>query len=303
MPRQTVTIASIAVLLCASAWGLFWVPIRYFENLGIDGSWTVFLLNAPATIALGAAVLFTFPTQRPHLGKSLVIGLFAGLGIASYSIGLVYSEVVRTTLLFYLTPVWATFIGMYWLAERVNLYRWIAILLGLGGFVVLLAGNAGKPLNIGDLLALVSGLSWAIGASLIKYHGKIPVAGMVFFQFFFLSVFALVLGYLFGKPELPDLDVVGDALWLMATVSLLMFVPAATLVFWAQQFLFPGRVGLLMMSEVVVATVTASIFLPDERLTAIQWISCLMIIAASVVELLPALTRQKRTAGPSTSKP
>ena len=295
MPRQTVTIASLAVLLCASAWGLFWIPIRYFETKGVDGSWTVFFLNAPAAILLAAFIARTFPAQRPHLGKAFVIGMFVGLGMASYTIGLIYSEVVRTTLLFYLTPVWATFIGIYWLGERVNAYRWVAILLGLGGLVLLLAGNTGKALNVGDLLAFSSGIFWAIGASLIKHHGKIPVAGMVFFQFVFLAFFAVALGYVVGEPELPDLTVIGNALWIMTALSVLILLPAATLVFWAQQFLFPGRVGLLMMSEVVVATLTASLLIPDERLSPLQWISCLMIIAASVVELIPALTKKAQT--------
>ena len=66
MPQRTVTLASLAVLFCASAWGLFWIPIRYLEKTGVDGSWTVFLLNAPAALALLIYVLLTFSEQQKH---------------------------------------------------------------------------------------------------------------------------------------------------------------------------------------------------------------------------------------------
>ena len=37
---------SIALFLSAAAWGLFWIPLRQVEALGISGSWTVVIFNA-----------------------------------------------------------------------------------------------------------------------------------------------------------------------------------------------------------------------------------------------------------------
>jgi len=55
--------------------------------------------------------------------------------------------------------------------------------------------------------------------------------------------------------------------------------------FWVQKFLFPGRVGLLMMSEVLTAVLTASLFLPEERLSAIEWAGAVLIIGACLFEV------------------
>ena len=48
------------------------------------------------------------------------------------------ASVTKTTVLFYLTPVWATLFAYVALSERVGLGRWLAIaggLLGTGVFV------------------------------------------------------------------------------------------------------------------------------------------------------------------------
>ena len=68
-------------------------------------------------------------------------------------------------------------------------------------------------------------------------------------------------------------------------ISILAFLLAVCLLFWAQKFLFPGRVGLLMMSEVLTAVITASVFRPEERMSAIEWSGAALIIGACLVEV------------------
>jgi drug/metabolite transporter (DMT)-like permease len=58
------------------------------------------------------------------------------------------------------------------------------------------------------------------------------------------------------------------------------------IIFWAQKFLYPGRVALLMMTEVMVATLTASLFLPNEAMGVIEWIGATLIVGACLVEVL-----------------
>ena len=51
---------SIALFLSAAAWGLFWIPLRQVEALGIPGSWTVVIFNAIPLIVLIPIFLLTF---------------------------------------------------------------------------------------------------------------------------------------------------------------------------------------------------------------------------------------------------
>ena len=96
--------ASSVVFFSAALWGLYWIPLRYLEGLGIGGGWAVALLNLPAGVALLPLVLLAWRRHRAHMGQALAIGIFTGLGLALYASGLIYSSVVRATLLFYLTP-------------------------------------------------------------------------------------------------------------------------------------------------------------------------------------------------------
>lgn len=292
----SVGFASATVFLSASLWGLYWVPLRYLEGQGIGGGWAVALLNLPAGMVLALFVARQWDRHRGQVAHALVIGVLIGLGMALYAMGLVYSSVVRATLLFYLTPVWATLIGIAWLGEKSSWQRWAAIGGGFGGMVLLVSGGGSVPLNIGDLYALLSGVFWAFGAAMIKRYDRVPVPGMTMVQFAVTALGAVVLGYIAGSVTLPTVDRALPMMPMAALVSVAFFLPAACLVFWAQKFLFPGRVGLLMMSEVLTAVLSASLFLPEERLSALEWTGAALIIGACLVEVLLTPHRQPETA-------
>jgi drug/metabolite transporter (DMT)-like permease len=285
--------ASASVFLSASLWGLYWIPLRYLEGQGVDGGWAVVLLNLPAALALALVVLWQWKRHRGQLGHAIAIGALVGFGLALYASGLVYSSVVRATLLFYLTPVWATLVGIAWLGEKTCWQRWAAIGAGFAGLMLLVSGGGPVPLNIGDLFAFLSGVFWAFGAAMIKRYDTVPVPGMTMFQFAFTALGAILLGHVAGAVTLPTGDLLAQVMPMATLVSILAFLPAVCVLFWAQKFLFPGRVGLLMMSEVLTAVLTASLLLPEERMSAVEWAGAALIIAACLVEVL--LTPQERS--------
>ncbi|WP_127112016.1 DMT family transporter [Shimia sediminis] len=286
--------ASVAVFVSASAWGLYWIPLRALDEQGVGGSWAVALLNAPAALVLAVIVLFQLQAHRGHMRDAAAIGLATGLGLALYGIGIAHTTVMRATLLFYLTPVWATLIGIVWLEEKAGVLRWVAIGIGLVGLLLLVSGGDGSTsLGIGDVFAFFSGVAWAIGASMIKKYEGVPLAGMTMFQFTATTFFGLLLGAVAGVLHVPDQGALLAALPYGASISILLIIPAVIVLFWAQKFLFPGRVGLLMMSEVLVAGITASLFLPHERMNGVEWAGAALILSACLVEVL--LTPSEQT--------
>ena len=280
------TFASSVVFLSSALWGLYWLPLRHLEKQGIDSGWAILLINAPAAIAAAFYLLWHFKRYKAELLRAFLIGLFTGLGLALYASGLIHSSVVRATLLFYLTCVWSTLIGFIWLAERANWQRWAAIFSGLAGLALIASGGSNAAtLNIGDLFALFSGISWAIGAAMIKRFNQTPVPSIVTFQIFFTCIFALLLASLVGKVALPAVSTIVDLSPIILTFSFIVVLPTSAAIFWAQKFLFPGRVGLLMMSEVLVAIVSASILLPEESMSIIEWAGATLIICACLIEV------------------
>lgn len=285
LANPSVGTASAAVILSAALWGLFWVPLRSFEASGVDGEWALFLLYFPGFVLLFGIVAWDFRRQRPHLKAALLVGFFVGLALACFGVGILHTTVVRSTLLFYLTPIWGTLIGVLWLGERFSWKRWVAIGLGTAGLLALISGKSGGAQMTGDLLSLLAGVFWAIGSAIIKKSGQIPIAGMSMVQFFWAAVLSLLIGSLLSPLSPLDLGDFRVAAVAMLLVSLVLVVPAVFMLFWASQHLYPGRVGLLMMSEALVALVTASIFLPEETLDALQWVGAFLIVTASFVEL------------------
>lgn len=279
--------ASAAVFVSASVWGLYWIPLRALDAQGVGGSWGVMLLNAPAALAMAVVVLLQLSKHRGHMREAAAIGAVTGLGLALYGVGIVHTTVMRATLLFYLTPVWATLIGIVWLEEKATWLRWLAIGVGLVGLLFLISGGDGSmPLGVGDVFAFFSGIAWALGASMIKKYEGVPLPGMTMFQFASTSFFGVLLGAIAGVLVFPSGQSLLVALPYGAFVSILFIIPAVMVLFWAQKFLFPGRVGLLMMSEVLVAAITASLYLPEERMNGLEWFGAALILGACLVEVL-----------------
>lgn len=284
--RPSSGFASALVLFSASLWGLYWIPLRFFESQGIGGGWAIASLNLPAALILLISVLLEWGRHRKHMSQASAIGLLTGFGLALYGSGLVYSSVVRATLFFYLTPVWATLIGIFWLGEKACWQRWAAIICGLVGLMMLVSGGGSVPLNIGDLYAFFSGVFWAIGAAMIMRFETVPVTSMTMFQFIFTALGAILLSWIAGGVDLPSGDVMASIMPIAMLIAVVVFIPAVCVLFWVQKFLYPGRVGLLMMSEVLVAVITDSLLLPQERMSEVAWIGAVVIVGACLVEVL-----------------
>lgn len=274
------------MFVSASVWGLYWIPLRYLETLGLHGTWPVAMINFPAAVLLAGIVLWRWEANRHQIRFAWGIGLFTGMAFAFYATGLLYSSVVRVTLFYYLTPIWATLIGMVWLGEKASWRRWAAIAIGLVGLAFLVSGGGSIPLNIGDLFGFLSGISWAIGGAMIMRFGTVPLEGSTMAQLTVTSIGALMLGALTTGLPLPDAQVFVSALPLASLVSVVVLLPSIWVIFWASRILFPGRVGLLMMTEVLVAVITAAFLLPEESMSVREWIGAALIVSACFAEVL-----------------
>jgi hypothetical protein len=150
--------------------------------------------------------------------------------------------------------------------------RVISIIVAFFGLILLLSGNgsAQAPLNIGDLFSFLSGIFWAIGIASLNSWSQIPILPLSTFVFLsktiILAVFTVVI---YGDP-LPDFTMAHAAFPTAVFWSIVILLPCFFVIFQASQFLFLGRVGLLTISEVVVAIDSAAILVPDEPMQAIQ---------------------------------
>jgi len=286
---------SLALSLSAAAWGLYWLPLRTIESAGISGSWSVVFFNACPLIVLLPWLVFHFRKLKNIAGPTLLAAIMIGMAFTLYANGLLETTVVRATMLYYLTPVWSTLIGVIWLSEPLTRARIIAIGVAfLGLFLLLSDGESSEyPLNIGDLYSFLSGIFWAIGVATLNRWSNIPILPLATFIFISTTaISALFAGVLYVDP-LPDFAMMQAAFPTAAFWSIFILLPCFCIIFRVSQLLFPGRVGILTMSEVIVAIISAAILLPEETMVWMQWLGAVAILLAGLIEVLFGHSRKQ----------
>ena len=281
------TSLSFATFLSAAAWGMYWFPLRLIESVGISSSWSVVIINACPMILLIPLFLFTLKNLKLNLKPLFFSALMIGVAITLYANALVETTVIRATLLFYLNPILGTVIGLIYLSEQVTKARLISIFIAMLGLVLLLweSESSTHPLNIGDFYGLLSGLFWVLGATSLKQAESIPIIPLTTLIYGSTTLFSLIFASSIYSDITPSISLILTILPSSLFWSIIVFLPSFMIIFKVSQYLFPGRVGLLMMSEVIVAIISASLLLPSETMILRQWFGAIAIVGAGVIEV------------------
>ena len=282
-------ILSLIIVVSSCAWGLYWLPLRSIEQSGIVGSWSIVLVNACPLIILVPLIFFNLDKLKKYPKPILFAGIMIGAAFTFYANGLVQTSVIRATLLFYLSPIWSTIIGIIWLNERLTIARVISIIVALIGLILLLYDFRNQEtvmLNFGDFSSILSGLFWALGASILKKWSKLPIIPLTAIVYFSTTSLSILLAIIVYKAPIPSLGLIGQNFSTAFIWSVIVLLPSFCIIFRISQILFPGRVGILMMSEVAVAVISAKILLPEEQMVILQWIGASAILLAGVVEII-----------------
>ena len=265
MERSTVeTLAMVSVAAAGAAWGIFWIPLRALDEAGIVGAWAVVSFYVLPTLLL-APIIFLRQRQIVDGGWLLqAAGLLAGGALVCYAGALIFTEVVRATLFFYLTPIWSTLLAWIVLGEPISMPRWATIGLGLMGLLIFVRADTGMSggLNTGDWMGIASGVIWAAAAVVMKSDEDGNGIDFTLSYFVWGSVAALLLLIvpLEGSGSMPDFETIRTVLLWMVPVALLLVIPPAFAIMWGATVLSPGLVAILFMTEISAAAVTAAIW-------------------------------------------
>ena len=281
------TFAMVAVAAAGLAWGIFWIPLRALDEAGIAGVWAVVLFYVLPTVLL-APIVFLRRRQIMDGGWSLQIaGGLAGIALVCYAGALIFTEVVRATLFYYLTPIWSTVLARFVLGERITALRWGTIALGLAGLLIIVKADTGLSdgLSIGDWLGIVSGLVWAAAAVYMKSEEDGNGIDFALSYFVWGSFAALLLVALpFGSAQsIPHWETTLSVLYWMVPVALFLIIPPALAIMWGATVLSPGLLATLFMTEISAAAVTAAIW-AGEPFGTREILGVILITAAGVFE-------------------
>ncbi len=286
--RLPVLLALGAALL----WGFWWLPINWLQSQGVPGLWAGVALNVGA---IPACLIASLVWSEKALPLRTVLGaMSAGGAITLYSGAVVETSVVRAVLLFYLAPAWAIAIECLFFGRR---FRWLNFLtLGLAalGFLFIFRFQIDRSaFNSGDVMALISGVCWAVGSALIFSGKPASAAKLCLVTVMSGACIGLLLVLAFEASPAPTLEVrsLGPAL-LTGTVYLM---PLMVATLWSARFLPPATMSFLLTAEVISGVASAAILLGDP-FGMFEVAGALLIIAAALVEVVSGTQHPPTTA-------
>ncbi len=286
MPISQTGLAKFAALYSGLIFGLFWFPLRFLEAQGVPGVWPAVLINGTTAAFMIPVVIwrwkrFVFGGWRFH-----VAGLLAGTTLVLYAAGLLYTEVVRIIVLYYMLPIWGFLLARIFLGAAITPVRWLAMGLGFVGLYIIFGAEAGLPLprNAGDWMGLISGFIWAIAATMILADKTSAVIDYALYYLVWGGAGTIVILLFSGDlATVPDSSIVLDSMVWVVPLALLGLVPAGLATLYAPAFLNPGTVGLLFMTEISVSVGTAAVF-AGEPFGRREAIGVILISLAGLIE-------------------
>jgi len=270
------------LLTGATVWGLIWYPYRVLEHAGISGELAATLTYICA-LALGAVL---FQSQLRELRASWLlaaVALSAGWANIGFIIAVVYGEVMRVVLLFYLAPVWTMLLARLLLAEKLTGPGYGLMLLALSGAVAMLwQPQMGWPLprSAAELIGLSAGAMFALSNVLVRKTAGIAIELKVLAVFAGCAAIGAV-WILFSAP----VPVTWPHSLDQAMLLLLLSVVVLSVNFAVQYGLTrvsANRAIVIYLFELVVTAVSAW-WLVGELLTLKEWCGGMLIITAGLL--------------------
>jgi len=276
----------VIVLLGASVlWGLSWLPLKQINAMGIDG--IVVTMGAYGALALLLTPLLAeqFGRWRAHKRAMAMILLLGGGANLAFTYALINGEVIRVMVLFYLLPVWGVLGGKFLLHERVDRWRWLGAGLAVTGAFIILGGFdalGGAPSWI-DLIALLSGLLFAMNNLVFRAAAAVPVTSKITATFY--GCLLLAGGLLALGAEQVPYEASADAWLALAAYAVLWLLPANVGSQWGVSHMEAGRSSIIIIMELIIAVLSATL-IAGERMDGMEMLGGALILAAALIEAL-----------------
>jgi drug/metabolite transporter (DMT)-like permease len=275
--------ATFAVAFVGVTWGCWWIFLRLIEARGISPGWTLATVYGAAAIILLPLFVWRWRRWRGLVWPVIAVGVAYGLPLAFWSHAVIHGNVVRVTLLFYMTPVWGTLVAVAAFRERLTPLRLLAVVFGLIGAAAVLGLEQGFPVprTTQEWMALLAGALFALAAAASRRWPDVSGYDSSFVMFLCGAALGVVFAGLFGAETMPAATAVLSALPVVAFLGIVFAIPSQFVLCWAAARLDPGRVSTLIMFDVLATTVSARL-LTSEPFGWHELTGCLAILAAGI---------------------
>lgn len=281
--------AELIVAAAAALWGLFWIPLRALERQGLEPEWVTLSQFIAPLVCLLPFVIYKLFRGEPAGFRQYGTGLLVGTAFALYCESLLLTDVIRALILFYVAPAWGTLLEVAFMGRKFTYWRALALALSMLGLIAILSAGDGPSfsINVGDVMALLSGILFSIGAMRIRQKLEASVFEQLFAFFFYGALATLLLLQIFVAQfnTLPSLEVLEKSVFWVLLMAAGFLIPVMAGIFWGSRLIDPGRLGILLQLEAIVGISSAAIF-AGERFGILEATGSILVIGAGLVEIL-----------------
>lgn len=266
----------------AVLWGLFWWPLKQFDAAGIPAGFIQAIIFGLPGLLLLPWAWRSRSAWRNRAALLALIAMLGGWANASFASSLAYGSVVRVMLLFYLAPVWTILAARLFLGEALTPLRLAALGLAMIGLAFTLGGPElfSAPLSLIDLLALSSGLAFALNNVAIRASQGLPEVARAVAVFFGCALISL--GFLGWNGQAAPAMEASHGMALVA-LALAWVLPGTLATFYGVARLDAGKAAILLLTELVVGVFSA-VAIGGETLSAQEAIGGALILVAAAIE-------------------
>ncbi len=288
--RSSQKAAILSLIVLVLIWGYNWVVMKMALRYSSSSDF------AALRILVGLIGLFIVfvSSRKPLLPKKEVFGIFlTGLlqtgGFYVFSTwALVSGGVGKTVVLNYAMPFWVLLLAWFALGERLQRAQWAGVVSALAGLLLILMPFRFTQGLFSEVLALLSGFSWAAGivvAKRLQQRTELDLLSFTTWQMIFGSIPLFLCAFLIPSPPVR---------WTPTFVATLAYsgilggAVAWSLWFFALSRLPAGVASLGTLATPVVGVLAAWIQL-GEAPTLLEAVGMMLIIGALVINSMQAI--------------
>lgn len=246
------------------------VPIG--ETIFVRGVMALIILGLIAHRTTGLRILKTSHWRR-HAVRSLagtanMFCLFAALTMI---------PLADVTAISFATPIFITILAMIFLKERIHMYRWTALIVGLIGVVIMVAPKLSLHIvHTGWLIALAGSVLAAVALTTLRSMAKTEPAITITFYFLMTAMICALITSLFGWVT-PDLR---QGIWMLLAALCGVLGQLAMTV--AYRYAEASTIAPLDYLGMIVATGIGYLVFSEVPDTSI-WVGSALVIVAGLV--------------------
>ena len=286
--KESKIFSSITLMAIAAIWGSAFLSMKgTLERLDVNSflAWR-FTIATLLLIAIRPSVLKKIDLS--FLKKGAILGLFLSSGYIFQSFGLTLTTVSNTGFITGLYVVLTPIVAAVILRKNITLVEWFAVLVATVG-LALLSFN-GFKFGIGEFLVLVSALLFAFHiVGLGEWSKGSDTYALTVLQLGTCARVTFIASFKSGFKVPPDSGVWWSIIYTAIFATALAFIVQT----WAQSFIAPSTVAVILAAEVVFAA-AFGIWLLDEPVTLRIALGGFLVIASMYLIIL--LDKRKENA-------